>query len=395
MRTLSISSQRDLRTLMQGIKVDPYGIKIMLPKAQFYLLKIKSLSSISANILKQEMLSLGGDVAVARDVLTGKIRETDCLVMGNLFQLHNLSDKLSLQPFGLAKLAKDLKSTLKNYQKENFLFKAGKYKLNLGNRTHIMGIVNITPDSFSGDGLSKLGLNKIAEYATNLVKDGADIIDLGGESSRPGAKRVSLKEELSRVIPVIKVLAQKINKPISIDTSKPEVAKIALDNGASIINDITGLSNPKIAKVASHYKAGVVIMHMQGSPRSMQISPKYNSVIDDISAYLKLAIEKAKTAGIEEESIIIDPGIGFGKTLSHNLEILKRLKEFKSLGMPILIGTSRKAFIGKILNTNPENRLFGSIASAVNASTNGANILRVHDVKATKDALKVSDRIKI
>lgn len=394
MRILSISTPRDLRNLMQDIKVDPYGIKIMLPKAQAHLVKINSLSIIAANILKQEMLSLGGDVAMAREVLTGKVKETDSLIIGNLSQLLRLSDKLKIQPFGLAKLAEELKSTLENYQKENFKLKAGKYNLNLGTRTHIMGIVNITPDSLSGDGLSNLSLNKIVEYATSLVKDGADIIDLGGESSRPGAKSVSLKVELARIVPVIKALAHKINRPISIDTYKPEVARIALDNGASIVNDITGLRDPKMAKTISRYKAAVVIMHMQGNPRSMQKNPKYNSVIDDISAYLKLAVEKAKDSGIGRESIIIDPGIGFGKTLNHNLEILKRLKEFKSLGMPILIGTSRKAFIGKILNAKPENRLSGTIASSVNASANGANIVRVHDVKAVKEALKVLDRIK-
>jgi dihydropteroate synthase len=395
MRILNISSQRDLKKLMQDIKVDPHGIEIMLLKAQAHLLKINSLSSISANILKQEMLSLGGDVALAREVLTGKVKNTDCLVMGNLAQLLRLSDKLNMQPFGLAKLAEELRSTLKSYQKENFQLKAGKYRLNLGNRTHIMGIVNITPDSFSGDGLSNLSVSKVVEYTTGLVKDGADIIDLGGESSRPGAKKVSLKDEISRVIPIIKALAYKINIPISIDTCKPEVARIALENGASIVNDITGLKDIRMAKTASRYKAAVVIMHMQGNPRSMQKNPKYSSIIDDIGAYLKLAVEKAKDSGINKDSIIIDPGIGFGKTLEHNLEILKRLKEFKSLGLPILVGTSRKAFIGKILNAKPDNRLSGTIASCVSACANGANIIRVHDVKMVKEALKVADRIKI
>lgn len=394
MRILNISSQRDLRNLMQDIRVDPYGIKIMLPKAESHILKINSLSNISANILKQEMLSLGGDVALAREVLTGKVKETDCLVMGNLSQLLRLSNKLNMQPFGLAKLAEDLRSILKNYQKESFQLKAGKYRLNLGKRTYIMGIVNITPDSFSGDGLAYLSLSNVVKYAEGLVKDGADIIDLGGESSRPGARKVSLKDEISRVIPVVKALAHKINVPISIDTCKPEVAKIALDNGASIINDITGLRDAKMTKTVSRYKAAVVIMHMQGSPAAMQKNPQYNSIIDDISVYLKLAIEKAKDSGVKEESIIIDPGIGFGKRLGDNLEILKRLKEFKSLGMPILIGTSRKSFIGEILKTKPDNRLLGTVASCVNASANGANIVRVHDVKAVKEALKVADSIK-
>jgi dihydropteroate synthase len=396
MRILSLSGEKGLKELMREIKVDPYGIKIMLPKAQSYLLKINSLSGIASNILKQELLSLGGDAALARDLLTGKVKKADCLVMANLSQLLRLSEKLKIQPFGLAKLAEELKSTLSNYQKDSFQLKAGKYTLNLGSRTHIMGIVNITPDSFSGDGLAGLSLDKAVEYASFLVRDGADIIDIGGESSRPGAKSVSLKEEIARVIPLIKTLARKINKPLSIDTYKPEVAKIALDNGASIVNDITGLKNPKMAKIAAHYKAAVIIMHMQGNPRTMQKNPVYGSLIDDIGEYLNAAILKAQKSGVGEQSIIIDPGIGFGKTLSHNLEILKRLKEFKSLGMPILIGASRKAFIGKILNeSEPGKRLAGTIAASISASLNGANILRVHDVKAVKEALKVTDRIKL
>jgi len=394
MRILSLTSRKDLRNSLQDINVDAYGIKIMLPKAQHRLLKINSLSNVSANILKQEMLSLGGDAALAREALTGKIKKTDCLVMGSIAQLSRLRDKLNRQPFGLSKLARDLSLTLKNYQKDNFQLKAGKYRLNLGSRSHIMGIVNVTADSFSGDGLLHLQKDEIIEYAIRLAKEGADIIDVGGESTRPGAKRVSLKDEASRVIPVIKALVKKINTPISVDTYKPEIAKMALDCGASIVNDVSGLRNSKMVKVVSRYKAGVVIMHMLKEPRSMQNNPNYNSLIDDISGYLKSAIARAETSGIDSGSIIIDPGIGFGKTLGHNLEILKRLAEFKSLGKPILVGVSRKSFIGKILNAGPEKRIFGTVASCVNARINGADILRVHDVKAIREALMVADNIK-
>ncbi|PIP19814.1 MAG: dihydropteroate synthase [Candidatus Omnitrophica bacterium CG08_land_8_20_14_0_20_41_16] len=401
MRILSVSNRGALKKLMQDINVDPYGVKIMLPKAQSYLLKINSLSNISANILKQEMLSLGGDAALSADALTGRVKKTGCLVMGNLSQFTRLRYKLNKQPFGLSKLAQDLNLTLKNYQKASFQLKAGRYRLNLGNRSYIMGIVNVTPDSFSGDGLYKLTnlrtcelTNYIVDYAEGMVRDGADIIDVGGESSRPGAKPVSLKDEISRVIPVIKSLAKKINIPISVDTCKPEVARASLDNGASLVNDISGLRDIKMAKIVSRYKAGVVIMHMLGCPRSMQKTPKYNSLVDDIIAYLESAVRKAEELGVSRESIIIDPGIGFGKTLEHNLEILKRLEEFKSLGKPILIGASRKSFIGKILHAEPDNRLFGTVASCVTACANGANIVRVHDVKAVKEALKVADSIK-
>jgi len=378
---------------MQDIHVDEYGIRIMLPKAITHLVRINSISNITANILKQEMLSLGGDVAVARGALTGKSKLTDCLLMGSLAQFNRLNAKLKQQPFGLDKLSRQLSDTLSNYQKNSFIFNLGGFRLNLGRCTHIMGIVNITPDSFSQDGLYNRSVAEIVEWAQQLVDDGADIIDVGGESTRPGSRTVPVREELRRTIPVIKSLAKKIKVPISIDTRKPEVARQALDNGAVMVNDITGLRNKKMAKLISKYKAGAVIMHMQGVPRTMQINPGYESLIDDIIAYLDTSIKQALAAGVDEDKIIIDPGIGFGKTLEHNLEILRKLGEFRILGRPILVGPSRKSFLGKILKAQPQKRLFGTVSACILAVKNGANLLRVHDVKAVKEALKVFDAI--
>ncbi len=376
---------------MREIKVDPCGIKIMSPKAVSHLVRINSLSNIAANILKQEMLSLGGDVAIARDALTGKAKKTDCLLMANLAQFGRLSQKLNRQPFGLDKIAGDLTRALDNYRRENFVINLGRHRLNLGLRAHIAGVVNITPDSFSGDGLCRVAPDEIVDFVEKMVQDGADIIEVGGESSRPGAKAVAAKEELKRVIPAIKKIAKKIKVPLAVDTCKPEVARAALDNGAVIINDITGLRNPKMSKLAARYNAGVVIMHMKGSPRTMQKNPGYVSLIDEVSGYLSNAVESACSAGIDREKIIIDPGIGFGKALGHNLEILRRLGEFKSLGRPIMVGTSRKSFIGKIINAGPKDRIFGTVASCVLAVKNGARIVRVHDVREVKQALKVLD----
>lgn len=397
-RILQIPDPKEVRRIMSDIGVDASGSEIMLPKSINYLMMMSSVSNITANILKQEMLSLGGDVAVARSALTGKIKKTDCLVMGNLSQLLRLSQKLKLQPFGLSRLSYDLSCALRNYQRDRFILNLGRHKLNLAKRAHIMGIVNLTPDSFSGDGLYqkpniKNQISKIVDFVEQMVRDGADIIDIGAESSRPGAKPVSVKEELQRSIPLIKALNKKISVPISIDTYKPEVAKVALDNGAAIVNDITALKNPKMAKVVAKYRAGVVIMHMKGNPRTMQKNPQYHSLIDEIIEYLDKAIKRAQEYGIDKEKIIIDPGIGFGKSLEHNLEILKRLKDFKVLGKPILVGPSRKSFIGKLLNVGPGMRIFGTLSSCVLAVQNGAKILRVHDVKAVKQALKVFDAI--
>lgn len=394
-RVLQPSNQEEIKKIMQDIQVDPYGIEIMLPKTDHYLIRIGSISNIVANILKQEMLSLGGDVAIARGALTGRLKNTDCLIIGNISQFSLLKQKLNRQPFGLNRLANNLTSILENYNMDRFMLDLGRFKLNLKERTYIMGIVNLTPDSFSGDGVYRQGLSPsgILPYVEKLIKDGADIIDMGGESSRPGARPVSVKEEINRVIPVIKLLAKKIKRPISIDTYKPEVAQQALDNGAVIVNDITGLRNPKIIKLVARHKAGVVIMHMKGSPRTMQNNPVYKSLIDELIEFFDTTIKKVQDSGIVKEKIIIDPGIGFGKSLEHNLEILKRLSEFKVLGRPILVGTSRKSFIGKILNKPPQERLFGSIASSLWAAKSGATIVRVHDVKELKQALSVADAI--
>ncbi len=401
-RIPQISNQQDLREIMRDIAVDSYGIKIMLPKANTYLIRMNSVSNITANILKQEMLSLGGDVAIARDALTGKAKSTDCLIIGNLSQLTRLNHKLNRQPFGLNKLAQDLSRSLKNYQRDGFVLEAGSYKVNLAKRPHVMGIVNLTPDSFSGDGFyhishmanRKSQIENIIGVVEKMVYDGADIIDVGGESSRPGARPVPVKEELKRTIPLIKLLARKIKIPISIDTYKPEVAKQALDNGAVMVNDISGLRNPDMAKIIAKYKAAVVIMHMKGAPRSMQQNPQYFSLIDEIIEYLGKAAEKGESFGISKEKIIIDPGLGFGKLTQHNLEILRRLGEFKVLGLPILVGPSRKSFIANILNAPPKERVPGTVSACVLAVKNGAKIVRVHDVKEVKQALKVLDAIE-
>lgn len=401
MRILQLNN-KELVKSMQGIGVDPYGIKIMVPKAIEYVIKISSLSCIAANILKQEMLSLGGDVAVARGALTGKIKNTACFILGNLAQYGRLCEKLKKQPFGLDKIAVELSKLLNNYQKDEFLLDlcGHKFKIKPG-RAYIMGIINLTPDSFSGDGIYAPSVvsrpsssARIVELVENMVNDGADIIDIGGESTRPHALGISVKEELNRVIPVIKALAKKIHVPISIDTYKPEVARQALDNGASIINDITALGRgAEMAGVVKRYKAAVVLMHMKGTPRTMQKCPNYVSLFDEIIGYIDSAVKRALDGGIKEDSIIIDPGIGFGKTSSHNLEILKNLGEFKVLGKPILVGTSRKSFIGKILDTDIHGRLPGTIASCVLAAKNGANFLRVHDVKEVKQAVKLADAV--
>ena len=262
-------------------------------------------------------------------------------------------------------------------------------------KTYIMGILNITPDSFS-DGGFYLNKNRAVDQALKMQDEGADIIDIGGESTRPGAKKVPVKEETRRVVPVIKELAEKLKIPVSIDTYKSAVAKTALSAGASMVNDISGLRfDPKMPEVVAAYKVPVVIVHIKGAPKDMQKNPFYNALIPEIMDYLREGIEIARNAGIADDKIIIDPGIGFGKTVGHNLEIIKRLREFAGFEIPILIGPSRKSFIGKILDGLPvTERLEGTAAAVAISIFNGANIIRAHDVKAVVRVAKIADAIK-
>ncbi len=270
----------------------------------------------------------------------------------------------------------------------------GDYVLPIEERTCIMGVLNVTPDSFS-DGGMYLDPDRAAQHAKNLAAEGADIIDIGGESSRPGAKSITPQEEIDRIMPVIRAVKALVSVPISVDTYKSEVARLALLEGASIVNDISGLkSDPKMASVIAELDAGVVLMHMKGTPKDMQSGPEYGNVIEEIYEYLSKSIDLAITAGIDKDKIIIDPGIGFGKTLEHNLLILKELEKFKKLKKPILIGTSRKSFIGKITGAETGDRLMGTAASCALAIINGANIIRVHNVSALRDVARVVDAIK-
>ena len=280
-----------------------------------------------------------------------------------------------------------------NFKRELFDVTYPHGKLHLGGKTHVMGILNVTPDSFY-DGKRYNTVKNAVDHALKMVEEGADIIDVGGESTRPGAYPVSEAEELKRIIPLIKILSKQIRKPISIDTYKAKVAEKAIDAGASIINDIGGLlMNKHMAKVAAEAKVPVIIMHKKGKPRTMQKNPIRKNVMSEIMSYLQKSVSRAVNAGIDEDKIILDPGIGFGKTLHQNLKILKRLKEFKSMGFPILIGTSRKQFIGAILKLSTRERLYGTLATLAIAVMNGAHIVRVHDVREAVQVVRICDAI--
>lgn len=274
----------------------------------------------------------------------------------------------------------------------------GGKQFDFSKRTYIMGILNVTPDSFS-DGGKYLNVNDALARTIQMIEEGADIIDVGGESTRPkgvygeGAKKISAEEEIERVIPVIQKIHSSTDAVISIDTYKSTVAEEALRAGASIVNDISGLKfDPEIAKVAARYSSALVLMHIQGTPETMQQNPTYANVVHDVKEELRQSIEKAKSAGVE--NIIVDPGIGFGKNLEHNLALLKHLSKFKELGFPIMTGTSRKGFIGTLLSLPVDQRIEGTAASVAISIMNGAQIVRVHDIKEMKRVAIIADAIK-
>jgi dihydropteroate synthase len=270
-------------------------------------------------------------------------------------------------------------------------FTFGSVTYDLSSRTFIMGILNITPDSFS-DGGEYWEPDAAVAHAMKMAKDGADFIDIGGESTRPGSAPLSAEEEIRRVVPVIEKLSNECDIPISIDTYKSEVAEAALDAGATIVNDITGLHHDeRLPLIIAKYSASVVLMHIKGTPKTMQVNPQYDNVVEEIISYLRKSISFAQNAGVDQ--IILDPGIGFGKTLEHNLVIIQQLKQFQQLGCPVMVGPSRKSFIGTILDLPVEQRLEGTAAVVAASIMNGANIVRVHDVKEMKRVAMVTDRI--
>lgn len=273
--------------------------------------------------------------------------------------------------------------------KPETIYTFGNVRYDFSSRTFLMGILNVTPDSFS-DGGRFMDLDKAVEHARALERDGADIIDVGGESSRPGSQPVTADEEIRRVVPVIKRVSREVSIPVSVDTTKSIVAREALRAGAVIVNDISGLRyDAAMPKVIADHSASAVLMHMKGEPRTMQQDPHYDDVVGEVGAFLQRQAEVAEHAGITQ--IIIDPGIGFGKTLAHNVALIRHLRAFAELGYPVLVGPSRKSFIGAILDLSVGERLEGTAAAVTACVLNGASIVRVHDVKEMKRVARVAD----
>jgi len=403
-RFLEYSNAEELKKELEKVKVDWEGLQVMLPKGLFRAVKLEGVNYEAAHILKQEMLRHGGEGAISAAVYFGAASPTDVILMGTLAQLEALINSLRQFPDDTLKaIAQELEGALKNYQRVNLKpMQIGKKTFVWGERTYIMGIINVTPDSFSGDGLAGNVEGAVAQ-AIRFVEEGADILDIGGESTRPGSQPISEEEELSRVMPVLKRLVKEVDVPISIDTYKARVAREAIEAGASMVNDVWGLRmDPDMAKVVADYNVPVVVMHNRSNPKNAvqearlggrYVGVEYQDLMADIVRELEYSIELALDAGVDFEKIIVDPGIGFGKTVEQNLEILRRLGELKVLGRPILLGTSRKSVIGYVLNLPPNERVEGTAATVALGIAAGADIVRVHDVKAMARVVKMTDAI--
>ncbi len=390
-------SKNFIKKELESLDLHAEGFKILSEKSHLLAIKISELTATQALILKQEALALGSDFALPKDVITLRKRKNiEGILISDTRRLKILIEKLKEQPFNLPILSKKLEELLENINRPLKDIRCGKYKLRISKKTCIMGIINVTSNSFY-EKSRFCDADKAIEYAKSIEKF-CDIIDVGAESTNPLAKPISAKEELKRIIPIVERLLDEIKLPISIDTYKPEVAKECLELGAHMINDVTALRwDKKMIKIISKYDVPVVLMHMKFLPgEKYEKHPKYKDLMQEIYDFLAERIEFA-TQYIGEDKIIIDPGIGygyFGKSTIQSLEIIARLDELKGLGKPILVSPSRKSFIGEILNLPPEERLEGSLAANVICALNGANIIRTHDPKETSYAIKIVDSLK-
>ena len=392
-RVLILRNERGVKDELRKIGVSQQALKILAPKAFHYLIKLEGVPPPTANLLKQEMLSVMADAAISKEVASFTSKKSDVLLIGTEAQLKKVLPRLNRQPFNLPRVSRKVSELLKNIKKDKFVLSFKDRKMDLARKVAVMGILNLTPDSFYNGG-KYASESQALRRAEEMLKEGADLIDVGGESTRPGAKEVGIEEEIRRVIPVISKIRDLFEVPVSIDTYKAKVAKEALEAGVDMINDVSGLRfDPQLKEVVAGSRVPVVLMHIKGTPRNMQNNPQYESLMGEIICYLSESIRLAQKAGIDPEKIIVDPGIGFGKTVEHNLQILSHLGELKSLGRPILIGASRKSFVGAVLGLPLEERLEGSLAAASLAVMQGAKIIRTHDVKPTRRAVDLTQAI--
>ncbi|MDR1695260.1 MAG: dihydropteroate synthase [Endomicrobium sp.] len=393
-RKAVVDNFSDALNLVKKTGCDPRVMKPLAKKALLKPVMIEKLDNRAANILKQEALACGAEAAVSENVSRFKKGFSGIVLSATVRQLEILKDKLCLQPFGLKEVSEKLKSVIADISGGERVFRFKKSRIIFG-KPAVMGIINTDPESFSGDGLTNP--DDALKRALEFEKDGAQIIDMGAESTRPGVKPVDAKTEIKRLIPALKKIKKSVKIPVSIDTYKYETAKAALSEGADIINDIYALryAKDKLAKLIADEKAGVILMHMKGTPGNMQKNPQYKNCVSEVFEFLEKQKEYAESFGIESGFIAVDPGNGFGKTAAHNMELVKNMNVFSSLGA-VVAGVSRKRFVqgfsGERKTSFEKRPLF--VAANVFAAFSGADIVRVHDVKETAEALNLINNIR-
>jgi dihydropteroate synthase len=399
-RVLDIHDSSEIAAEMRRVGAEPGGIARMLPKARHYLVKLEQVRVPLGHILKESFLSAGGEAVVSRDVITSKATHTDVILIGSHKHFRAVADALRAQKFGAIKLAAEIWAAIDAFDSHPLALPddvraSSRVRVmfdEMSRRALVMGILNVTPDSFS-DGGQFLNHAVAAERAMRMAEEGADIIDIGGESTRPGSDPVPADEELSRIVPVIKNIRGQSDVLISVDTYKAAVARSAIEAGADIVNDVSAMSfDADMRATVAELGVPAILMHTKGAPKSMQTDPEYKDVLAEVTGELRKRLEECVEAGIDRRLMMIDPGFGFGKTSDHNLTILRRLREFKSLGRPILMGTSRKSTIGAVLGGLPaDERMEGTAATVAISVMNGANMVRVHDVKEMARVVRMTN----
>jgi dihydropteroate synthase len=375
---------------LKQINVDPDAFELFVHKISQKVIKLEALSCAQANVLKQIALVCGADCAIPRTVYHGTRRKkVPVMLIANQRELEKITGRLKEQPWMLSiakaldEYAADTRPVVLKLKDQSIEF----------TRTFVMGVINITPDSFYG-GSRFTAKDTVMHVAEEMEKEGADFLDVGAESSRPYAKPLSAKKEIERLRQILPYLADSVNIPISIDTYKADVASFAIDNGATIVNDISGLRlDKKLASIVARQRVGLIIMHMKGVPRNMQVKPHYDDLMGELHSFFHQRIHYVLDKGIDLDHIIVDPGLGFGKRLEDNYEIINRLSELACFRRPVLVGHSRKSFIGKPFDIAPEGRLEGTLGVESLLIQNGAHILRVHDVYEAKKVAQLVDRI--
>jgi dihydropteroate synthase len=389
---LNLGSDRLLRELKE-IGVAPEAYSIFLKKSTCLIIKITELTAAQTNILKQIALICGADVAIPRDAYFGsRKRKFAVLIFANVREIEKMLTRLAEQPW-MEKINSILSSVIKPPKIP--VLKIGSDEISF-HRTYVMGIINLTPDSFYS-GSRYTTASTVKKVIEEMENEGADFIDIGAESTRPGARILSEKEEIERLKSVLPIALKTTKIPISIDTYKADTARYALDQGVKLVNDISGLGfykpNKRLARTIAKYKACVVIMHIKGTPKMMQINPQYGNLMQEIKDYLQQRIDFAFDMGIDINRIIIDPGLGFGKRLEDNYEIIERIAELRVFDRPIMVGHSRKSFIGNPFNLTAEERLEGTLGVEALLIKNGASIIRVHDIAEAKKVAQLIDKI--